>query len=201
MIKKCIYFIAGAAAFGISQLILRIPLLNLAQTTTAYIWLSITAPFILSWLIAFSAGLFEETGRLWLMKLSLKITGKSKFYLSDAIVFGLGHGLLEAFWILSKTAVYIRLYGFDINAAMSIFERVFAVIFHVALSVFVAMAVNLKKCRWYMTALAAHTVLDGIIVYFSSPLILEICFGLIGLTALTIAIILFYRLQGGKNYA
>ena len=186
-----IYSIAGMAAFGISQLFLRIPLLNYMQHTTPYLWLSITAPLLLSWLIAFSAGLFEETGRFLFIKLSKKITKHRTVSLLNAVVFGLGHGLLEAFWIFGQMTDYIKLYGIDTNVAMSIFERTVAITFHTAMSVFVVMAVNDRQLRWYFIALAAHIILDGIIIYFSSPLLLEAVFAVISLIALIIAVTLF----------
>lgn len=195
-----IYFIAGIAAFGISQLLLRIPMLNYLQQTTPYLWLSITSPLLLSWLIAFSAGLFEETGRLVFMKISKRIIKRDCLSLSNAVIFGLGHGLLEAFWVLGQITDYISLYGIDANVAVSIFERAVAVTFHVAMSVFAAMAVNYRKLQWYFIALAAHTILDGIIIYFSSPLLLEAVFALISLIALIIAITLF-NTTGRKNHA
>lgn len=202
MKRKSIYFFAGVLSFGVSQLLLRIPLLSASKQTYGYLWLSVAAPLVLAWLLAFSAGLFEETGRLVMMKLSMKIAGSpKKFALSDAVVFGLGHGLLEAGWIIIQIVPYIRLYGLNSSVILSLLERTFAVIFHISMSIFVALTVNSKKMRWYLLALVLHTAVDGIIVYFTSAVLLEAVFAAIAVSALIAAVYIFSHYKEEKNDA
>lgn len=202
MKRKLIYFFAGTLAFGISQLLLRIPLLSFAKQTYGYLWLSVAAPFVLSWLISFSAGLFEETGRLVLMKLSVKIAAPpKKTRLSDAVIFGLGHGLLEAGWIILQIIPAISLYGFSLSVIVSLLERTFAVIFHIGMSVFIALTINKKQLRWYLLAIALHTAADGIIVYFTSVLLLEAVFAVMAVLAVTAAVFIFSHYKEEKNHA
>ncbi len=101
-------FLCGMLAFGISQLLIRIPLmLAVVPQLPAPV-----AGFLLSAPVAsFSAGLFEETGRLVVMVLLLK-----QFHRwIDGISFGLGHGGLEAMALMGSSAVGNLVVGVMIN--------------------------------------------------------------------------------------
>ncbi len=53
MRKKLLLFLAGLASFGVSQLVLRIPLLKLFYDTETYLYASLVIPMVMSWIIAF----------------------------------------------------------------------------------------------------------------------------------------------------
>ncbi len=85
----------GVLSFTITQIIIRIPLLQVLQTTAWYQNLATTNLFLTSLILAFSAGLFEETGRF----LGFKWPLKNQMEWKDGIAFGIGHGGMEALYI------------------------------------------------------------------------------------------------------
>lgn len=158
-------FLAGVLAFGVSQLVLRLPLLALVvpQLPDPVSGFLLSAPGL-----SLSAGLFEETGRLVVMVLLLR-----RFHRwVDGLAFGLGHGGLEALVITGLTQVNNLVLGIAINAGRwdalaaalpagqaeqvrqalvttppSLFlaagvERIGAIAFHVALSVLILWGVH-----------------------------------------------------------
>ena len=91
-------FGAGALAFVASQVLTRIPLMTLVVPQLPE---SISS-FLLSGPVAsFTAGLFEETGRLVVMLLLLKAFHRW----IDGVSFGLGHGGIEAALIVGLASV------------------------------------------------------------------------------------------------
>ncbi|MDU0479599.1 YhfC family glutamic-type intramembrane protease [Staphylococcus chromogenes] len=102
-------FLAGAVAFFLSQIVLRLPMMSLAtafapDTAGAFL----TRPVVAS----FSAGLFEETARLVFMLLMLRGTRR----LIDGLAFGLGHGGLEAILLVGMSIVNNLVIAVMINA-------------------------------------------------------------------------------------
>ena len=82
--------LAGFASFFISQILLRIPLLQVLGTQS---WFAAFATHTVVYVIVvggLSAGLFEETARL----VGAKLLKQHRTY-KDMISFGLGHGLCE----------------------------------------------------------------------------------------------------------
>lgn len=93
-------WLLGAAGFFVSQMVLRIPLLNLLSQDLDFVMFAQdhVAPYALA--LAFSAGLFELGGRLaaaWAM-------GKNLTY-PRALAAGLGHGGIEAILLVGLTYV------------------------------------------------------------------------------------------------
>lgn len=85
-------FAYGALTFAVSQLLTRIPLITNVLPVLPE-WQAILANAVLSAVIlGFSAGLFEETGRLIVMGTFFR---KRRTH-ADGVSFGLGHGGLEA---------------------------------------------------------------------------------------------------------
>ena len=72
-----------------SQLLTRIPLLGLLNNTVWFNMLSATNVIMVYLIVALTAGLFEECGRYFGIKLFLP---KEELTWNDAFVFGLGHG-------------------------------------------------------------------------------------------------------------
>lgn len=91
-------FGAGMLAFGVSQLVLRIPLMTLVVPQLP----EPVASFLLSAPVAsLTAGLFEETARLLVMVWLLR-----RFHRwVDGLAFGLGHGGLEAMALIGLSMV------------------------------------------------------------------------------------------------
>lgn len=91
-------FLCGMLAFAASQLLTRLPLMALVVPQLP----APVAGFLLSGPVAsYTAGLFEETGRLVVMVLLLR-----RFHRwIDGVAFGLGHGGLEAMALTGLTIV------------------------------------------------------------------------------------------------
>lgn len=162
----------GAAAFGVSQLLLRLPILqHVLPQFDWFLMLPYTRPVFYGLFLAVTAGLFEETAR-WI---GYRILGKRYRGFRDGIVFGLGHGGLEAlwvFWMIGKQVLAGAAVS-PLNLAVALLERLGAVSFHVGASVMVLLGVRQKKIRWLFLAVALHTLLDLCAVLVNSVWISE----------------------------
>ena len=171
---------AGALAFTVSQLLTRIPLMTLVVPTLG----ADISGFLLSGPVAsYSAGLFEETGRLVVMLLLLKAFHRW----IDGVTFGFGHGGIEAIVLVGLTMVTNLVLALFINlgqwqtiaatlpadAAAQVFdaltttspsafllaglERLSAISLHVACSVLVlAGIVHRRKALAWLAAVLLH---------------------------------------------
>ncbi len=154
-------FFAGVLTFLVSQVFTRIPLLTFLQSTMSVKLFAISYPLVFGLLVCLSAGVFEETGRFVAMTLMKKHRGTSQ-----SIVFGLGHGGIEALLLVGINTLVIA-FGVitPMPSAFLLFisglERLFAISAHICLSVLVMRAVTLKKIRWYIFAVLLHTALNA----------------------------------------
>lgn len=149
-------------------------------------WLPLTTNVWLYGLFGgFMAGLFEETGRFVAFKTVLrKKRGKDV----NALMYGAGHGGVEAVILLSATMVMNLIFSLQYNAGMpsplggssaalqlagmpswmfiaGAFERLTAVTIHVSLSVLVWFAAKDGKKFWlYPLAILLHLVVDAVAV-------------------------------------
>lgn len=178
--NRCVkpYFI-GMLVFVISQMFLRIPLLNNVMSNMEwYIEISILYPVLAMLFIGLTAGVFEEVGRY----LGFEIALKNNRRWIDGIAFGIGHGGIEAMLLLGVTSLqnlfivisksnesvlnilntngpYILLGGF---------ERFFAMMLHVGLTMLVLYGINKKRLRYLVLAIIIHGFVDFIVVLLSS---------------------------------
>jgi len=173
----------GFAAFFVSQIVLRIPLLSLLGTMGWYqSFAGMFIPFAL--MLSFTAGLFEESARLG----GAYILKKQRSY-KDVISFGLGHGLCEVIFLIGMAHVNNIILSLAINSGsnlvfllvpadmveavtaqlvavepfhifLGVIERVFAVVFHIFATVLVFQGVIRKKIWYFFLAILAHTVLN-----------------------------------------
>ena len=179
------YFGYGALIFLLFQLISRVPII---QATQALIAPQLRASFGLQliWLLvlALTAGIFEEVGRYigyrWLMRRDEKTWSK-------ALMYGLGHGGLEAALLVGGLTL-IGLINLILLPSMlgtlppdqraqveqqlaavaaqpdwlplvGAYERLWALAFHVAMSV-VVLQVFRRGIAWLWLAIGAHALLD-----------------------------------------
>ena len=197
------YFGYGALIFFLFQLISRVPLVQVAQIALAP---QLRASFALqlAWiaLLALTAGLFEEVGRYigyrWLM-------GREEKTWSKAVMYGLGHGGLESMLLVAgltliglinllllpsligtlpadqRALVEQQLAAVrgqpDWLPLVGAWERLWSIMFHVAMSV-VVLQVFRRGMIWLGLAILAHALLDFMAV--GLPLLL----GLQGTAAL-----------------
>lgn len=177
--------LAGFASFFISQIILRLPLLQALGTQS---WFAAFAAHTVVYVIVvggLSAGLFEETARL----VGAKLLKQHRTY-KDMISFGLGHGLCEVILLVGLGQVNNLLFcllirdpqtaaalgfGNDLLQAVTqqlaaaspflvylgILERVSAVMYHVFATCLVFLAVKRRRPVLYLAAILAHTLFNG----------------------------------------
>jgi uncharacterized membrane protein YhfC len=183
------YFGYGALIFFLFQMISRVPIV---QVTQALIGPQLRASFALQvgWLVVLvlTAGLFEEVGRYvgyrWLMRREEKTWNK-------ALMYGLGHGGLESMLLIAgltliglinllilpsvigtippeqRALVEQQLAAVsaqpDWVPLIGVWERLWAIPFHVAMSV-VVLQVFRRGIIWLGLAILAHALLDFLAV-------------------------------------
>lgn len=170
--KRFIPFGLGVAAFVLSQIVLRIPLMQiLEQNSVFYTMLQMTQPILFSIIIGLSAGVFEELARYVLMRFLMK---QRDF--KSGILFGFGHGGIEAALLVGINA-FILLFSSLNQMGSSIYfvsgiERFFAILLHVGLSLIVLEGIVKKQFRYVILAIIVHGMIDalvGILPLYLSP--------------------------------
>jgi uncharacterized membrane protein YhfC len=204
------YFGYGALIFLLFQLITRVPLVQLLQTQIAP-RLQADRGLLLGWLalLSLTAGLAEEIGRYvgyrWLMRREEKTWPKAVMYglghgglESMLLVAGLTLIGLINLLVLSQTdlatlplpaeqraQVEQQLAAVSAQpvwlALAGAWERVWAIAFHVALSVVVLQVFRRARMWWLWLAVAAHTALN--LVATGLPIVL----GLQGTTTILVS--------------
>lgn len=164
-------FAIGAAAFVVSQLLIRVPILQFVLPNfTWYIVLQMN-PWAYGLFLGLTAGLAEETAR-WI---AMAVFLKGQRSLEQGLAFGLGHGGIEAMLLIGPNMIAglgMVLTGqgaqFPADAGSVLVagaERIFAFVFHVGASLLVMRGVGERKAfRYWALALALHTVLDAAVV-------------------------------------
>lgn len=175
----------GFAAFFVSQILIRIPILQALGAQSWYQAFALNAiPYIL--MLSFTAGLFEESAR----QICAGCFLKKRRSFQDALSFGLGHGFCEVILLIGMAQINNIAYSVMINTGslqkltssltsaqsqqildvmlavkpetvyLGILERVFAVTYHVFASILIFKGVTEKKISYYFLAILAHTVLN-----------------------------------------
>ena len=175
--NKLTIFILGAMCFIVSQVFLRIPLVNMLMGTSKFNLLEVLYPFLILIGISFSAGIFEESFRFIFKKYLLR---PDKSGISEPIIFGLGHGIAEALIILGP---FIGKLSIE-NLTFGIIERILAITLHVGLSVIVWNGFQLdKRFRYLMLAILIHglvnTIVQTVLVFTSSIIMVELVLAII----------------------
>lgn len=163
-------FLIGAVVFTVFQILTRIPLLQWMQTAAWFPLFTLSQPVVYILLLAFTAGLFEEVGRFAGIQL-LRKPGLLDW--NNAFVFGLGHGGVEAFWLvgINYAVAFVQSLIGQAPAAListpaSYFlvggvERMLAVAMHIGFTMLVFYAVKERKALYLLLAIAAHMVVDA----------------------------------------
>lgn len=149
-----ISFIVGMLAFVISQMMIRIPLLNIITQQHSISLFTLKHPIVYILILAFTAGLFEETAR-WIGFQCIK---KKHSTIYDAFAFGLGHGGIEAMLLIGIPLLSVST---DLtNVLLACGERIIAIAFHVAMSIIVWYGVKEHKNKYTIVAILLHMLLD-----------------------------------------
>lgn len=196
------FFGLGAAVFFVSQLLTRIPLIQLAQYFLRDA-LKRSRALLVGWLAfaALTAGLFEEVGRYlgmrWLWG------GHSRDW-ESALMYGVGHGGLESMLLTAALSILglvnvllltrADLAKLPLSAAqlaqaraqravilrtpgwtplMGAVERVFAMAVQVSMSVIVLQCFARRSLRWLWIALGYHALVDFVAVALAQLLGME----------------------------
>lgn len=195
-------FVLGMLAFVLSQLMLRLPLLDVLHSKSSQLMiLQSTRPIVYFLLIGFSAGIFEGVARYLLIKFFIR----DKSWLSG-FMFGFGHGGIEAFLIVGLGALGALftpisfLYGMDYFLAG--IERTFAIILHIGLTIVILRSVVEKKIIYLFIAIFLHGVVDsaiGIIpLFFEDKISFFIIEGNLILVALVSFVYSLYLKRRGR---
>jgi uncharacterized membrane protein YhfC len=215
------YFGYGALIFFLFQLISRVPAVQVIQALIAP-QLQASRALLLAWVVilAVSAGLFEEIGRYvgyrWLMRHEEKTWRK-------AVMYGLGHGGLESMLLVAgllllslinllvlpsaigtlppeqRTLAERQLAALaalpDWAPLLSVWERLWGLPVHVALSVMVLQVFRRGSVVWLWLAVVAHTLVNLVAIglvqvlgpnQINTMLVVEVIIAAFGLAALWI---------------
>lgn len=163
------------------------------------------------------AGLFEETGRYFGFAVLLrKKRGKD----INGLMYGAGHGGIEAVLVMSLAMVSNLVFAFSVNAGtadpsmasiaaqlagiapvtflVSIVERIGAVALHISLSVLVWFAVKNRKRFWlFPLAIVLHALVDAVAVimsrFVSNIWLIEAAVYLLAGVCVVLAVIVYKR--------
>ncbi len=160
-VKRIFWFFLGSACFVISQPLLRLPILQYLQRSTDFVLAYTLNPVLMGILIALSAGVFEEGFRFLFKQYILK---PDKCSFSQPIIFGLGHGIAEALFILIPALSLVPV----AQLGLALFERVLAVILHVNLTVLIWNGFQKKRRTLYLlAAVGIHGFVNSLIPILS----------------------------------
>ena len=190
--KRYIPFGLGILAFVVSQVLLRIPLMQyIGQNSASYSMFSVTQPVLFSIVIGLSAGVFEELARFIAMRFLMKQRDWQSGFL-----FGAGHGGIEAVLFVGISAVSLLLSPSLITSGELYFvgglERFFAMLLHIGLSIIVLQGVMQKRFLYVILAILIHGLVDALVgifpIYIPADYVLIAIEGALALIALAVFI-------------
>ena len=186
--------LVGTLVFLVFQILTRIPLLGYLQQNLWYQAFSATYPLIAGFLLALSAGLFEEIGRYVGFKLFLR----KHLDWKGGIAYGIGHGGLESLFVGTTFLNYL-IYSIMINTGKALpqlpksvisvlvgttpplflvggIERVLAFLIQIGLSLVVLYGVKSRKSGFVLLAIVIHTLIDfGAVMLARNTFVAEVC--------------------------
>lgn len=170
-------FVLGFLSFLVSQILTRIPLLGILTKNPKFIIFQINNALLVGCLIAISAGVFEEVFRFLFRRFLVREGVK----ISEPIIFGLGHSLMEIIYIFAPV---ILSSGLSVISPLGIIERVIATLIHIELSIIIwnGFLVN-KKYLYLLLAVLLHSICDMLI-----PLAMSVGIGSYALEMLFFAV-------------
>jgi len=214
-------FLVGAGVFFVSQMVLRIPLINMMSNTEWFQSLSQNLIFVVLF-YALTAGTSEEVGRFLGFRLGLK----KHLNWRNGIAFGIGHGGFEAMALVGVSSVSNLIMSISINmgtfdshmtpvlgnmaeplkyelttASSEMFflagiERMSVIAIHIALSLLVLYALKRRKFSYLFYAVMAHTIVN-IPAALYAPLDINVWYLQIYLIILALVSIHFIRYSHG----
>lgn len=164
-------FLLGVLAFVISQLVLRVPIVQKVLPNMTWFLIMQQNPWLYGFFLGATAGIFEEVARLLFMKYGMK--GRTEF--SDGLAFGLGHGGIEAMMLVGlsviSSMVLIALGEVEVSLIsyssllLGGVERIGAMTFHIGATLVILYGIRQRKGgRFTLLAILLHTILDASVV-------------------------------------
>lgn len=147
----------GFLSFFISQIMLRIPLLNFLAKNPGFVVFQLQNALFVGCLIAISAGVFEEVFRFLFKRFLIRDSIK----IAEPVIFGLGHSLMEIIYIFTPVVLAS---GLSVISPLAVVERIFATLLHIEFSIIIwnGFLVN-KKYLYLFLAVLLHSLCDIII--------------------------------------
>jgi uncharacterized membrane protein YhfC len=177
----------GILSFSVSQLLMRIPLLNLLSTQAFFIVFSMKYVYGFIAFLSITAALFEETARYFFMRRGLK-----SLRLQSILSFGLGHGGIEAIVLVGISTLFTSASLVDSTSLFyGGFERLSAMLLHMSLSVMVALSIQNHSKTYLFMAYGLHTVVNFALI---SLLQLGINVFILELSFFVFSVLLFFYL-------
>ncbi|ESL02264.1 hypothetical protein GCWU000282_02398 [Catonella morbi ATCC 51271] len=150
-------FVLGLLSFLVSQILTRIPLLGILTKNPKFIIFQINNALLVGCLIAVSAGVFEEVFRFLFRRFLVREGVK----ISEPIIFGLGHSLMEIIYIFIPV---ILSSGLSVISSLGIIERIIATLIHIELSIIIWNGfLENKKYLYLLLAVLLHSICDILI--------------------------------------
>lgn len=164
-------FVWGALAFVVSQLLIRVPILQLVLPNFQWFAVMQFYPWRYGLFLGLTAGLAEETAR-WI---AARCFLRGKDTLGHGLAFGLGHGGIEAMLVVGPNMIagtvmvltgQTGLFPADWKSVLvGGAERIFAMAFHIGAALLVMYGVRAGRgFRYWLLAVALHTVMDAAVV-------------------------------------
>jgi uncharacterized membrane protein YhfC len=182
------YLWYGVAVFAVVQLFTRVPAVYVIQRLIAP-QLKASPAFLWGWLfiLALTAGLFEEVGRYFGYRIFM---GKEEKTWPKGIMYGIGHGGLESIVLVGLLSSALSLLNILVIQSLDItklptaqqtalhdqfamlaaqpgwlpllggYERLCAIAFHIAMSIVVLQAFRRGQIRWLWYAVGLHFLFD-----------------------------------------
>lgn len=177
----------GALSFFISQLLLRIPLLNAFMAQSFFLSIRVNTLLYLG-ILALSAGLFEESARWIAFRLC-----KQKPTLCDALLFGLGHGGIEALLLVGLPALFQPM-SMDL-ALWNIWERTMAMVAHCCFTLIIWQGIDTHQKRYLLYAILAHAAFDFIPLFVGGSALVAVEGWIAGCTLLSVVMVYFFIIK------
>lgn len=176
----------GILSFTVTQILVRMPLLRMMETKAWFQGFASTNAFLLHLILAASAGIFEEFGRVYGFQWFLK----DRMEWKDGIAFGIGHGGIESIYIgLSSinnivmslainSGTFESLVGNKLSPEMAVsikeqlisltpttflaggFERIFTLFIQIGLTLLALYGIKNHQHRFSIYAILIHTLID-----------------------------------------
>lgn len=158
--RRWIPFFLGVIAFTVSQLLIRIPLLQyIEKNSMDFLFFGSQYPIWYAIVLGLSAALFEEGARY----LAMRYLMKQRDWLSG-FLFGAGHGGIEAVILVGIPMLSIFPFTADGGMlALAGVERIFAMLLHIGLSIIVLRGVIQKRISYLVAAIVIHASINSMI--------------------------------------